>query len=48
MKCIIIGLGTYGRVLVDEMSALGHEVIAADSDAGRVESEGHLRCRVSD
>ena len=37
MKCIIIGLGTYGRVLVDEMSALGHEVIAADSDASRVE-----------
>jgi trk system potassium uptake protein TrkA len=37
MKCIIIGLGTYGRVLVDEMSALGHEVIAADNDASRVE-----------
>ena len=37
MKCIIIGLGTYGRVMVDEMSALGHEVIAADSDASRVE-----------
>ena len=36
MKCIIIGLGTYGRVLVDELSALGHEVIA------------DLRCRVSD
>ena len=40
MKCIIIGLGTYGRVMVDELSALGHEVIAADSDAR--ESEGHL------
>lgn len=37
MKCIIIGLGTYGRVLVDELSALGHEVIAVDSDANRVE-----------
>ncbi len=37
MKCIVIGLGTYGRVLVDELSALGHEVIAADSDANRVE-----------
>ena len=37
MKCIIIGLGTYGRVLVDELSALGHEVIAADNDANRVE-----------
>ena len=37
MKCIIIGLGTYGRVLVEELSALGHEVIAVDSDANRVE-----------
>ena len=37
MKCIIIGLGTYGRVMVDELSALGHEVIAADNDASRVE-----------
>ena len=37
MKCIIIGLGTYGRVLVDELSALGHEVIAVDNDANRVE-----------
>ena len=37
MKCIIIGLGTYGRVLADEMSALGHEVVAVDSDASRVE-----------
>ena len=39
MKCIIIGLGTYGRVLVDELSALGHEVIAVDNDANRVERE---------
>ena len=37
MKCIIIGLGIYGRVLVDELSALGHEVIAVDNDANRVE-----------
>ena len=37
MKCIVIGLGTYGKVLVDELSALGHEVIAADCDASRVE-----------
>lgn len=37
MKCIIIGLGTYGRVLVDELSALGHEVIAVDNDENRVE-----------
>jgi len=37
MKCIIIGLGTYGRVLVDELTALGHEVIAVDNDESRVE-----------
>lgn len=37
MKCIIIGLGTYGRVLVDELSALGHEVVAVDNDENRVE-----------
>lgn len=37
MKCIVIGLGAYGTVLVDELSALGHEVIAADCDANRVE-----------
>lgn len=37
MKYIIIGLGTYGRVLVEELSALGHEVIAADNKASHVE-----------
>ena len=37
MKCIVIGLGTYGNVLVDELSALGHEVIAADCDANGIE-----------
>lgn len=37
MKCIVIGMGTYGKVLVDELSSLGHEVIAADFDANRVE-----------
>ena len=37
MKCIIIGLGTYGKVLAEDFSALGHEVIAADSDTSRVE-----------
>lgn len=37
MKCIVIGLGTYGRVLVEELSVLGHEVIAADSNANHVE-----------
>lgn len=37
MKCIIIGLGTYGRVLVEEFSALSHEVIAVDSNENHVE-----------
>lgn len=37
MKCIVIGLGIYGRVLVDELSELGHEVIAADNDTNHVE-----------
>ena len=29
MKYIIIGLGNYGHVLAEELSALGHEVIGA-------------------
>lgn len=37
MKCIIIGLGTYGKVLAVEFSAFGHEVIGADNDASRVD-----------
>ncbi len=37
MKCIVIGLGTYGRVLVEELSALGHEVVAADIEANNVD-----------
>ncbi|MCD8182583.1 MAG: TrkA family potassium uptake protein [Bacteroides sp.] len=38
MKYIIIGLGNYGHVLAEELSALGHEVIGADISASRVES----------
>ncbi|GAE85056.1 potassium channel family protein [Bacteroides reticulotermitis] len=38
MKYIIIGLGNYGRVLAEELSALGHEVIGADISEGRVDS----------
>ena len=37
MKSIIIGLGTYGKVLAVEFSGFGHEVIGADNDASRVE-----------
>lgn len=38
MKYIIIGLGNYGHVLAEELSALGHEVIGADNIESRVES----------
>lgn len=38
MKYIIIGLGNYGRVLAEELSALGHEIIGADVSENRVES----------
>ncbi|WP_455586480.1 potassium channel family protein [Bacteroides sp.] len=38
MKYIIIGLGNYGRVLAEELSALGHEVIGADISESRVEN----------
>ena len=38
MKYIIIGLGKYGHVLAEELSALGHEVIGADVSVGRVDS----------
>ena len=36
MKYIIIGLGNYGRVLAEELSALGHEIIGADISESRV------------
>lgn len=38
MKYIIIGLGNYGRVLAEELSALGHEVIGADICESRVDN----------
>lgn len=31
MKYLIIGLGNYGEVLAQELTALGHEVIGVDS-----------------
>ncbi len=37
MKYIIIGLGNYGHVLAEELSALGHEVIGADISSSRVD-----------
>ncbi|WP_302613724.1 TrkA family potassium uptake protein, partial [uncultured Bacteroides sp.] len=38
MKYIIIGLGNYGYVLAEELSALGHEIIGADVSESRVDS----------
>ena len=37
MKYIIIGLGNYGSVLAEELSALGHEVIGVDTNERRVD-----------
>lgn len=39
MKYIIIGLGNYGHVLAEELSALGHEIIGADISESRVDSK---------
>lgn len=38
MKYVIIGLGDYGCVLAEELSALGHEVVGADINSACVES----------
>ena len=38
MKYIIIGLGNYGHVLAEELSALGHEIIGADISESRIDS----------
>lgn len=38
MKYIVIGLGNYGTVLATELSALGHEVIGADTQENRVQA----------
>ncbi len=37
MKYIIIGLGNYGGVLAEELSALGHEVIGVDNNESKVD-----------
>lgn len=38
MKYIIIGLGNYGGVLAEELSALGHEVIGVDTHESHVDA----------
>lgn len=37
MKYIIVGLGNYGGMLAEELSALGNEVIGVDKDMHKVE-----------
>lgn len=37
MKCVVIGLDRFGKVLAIELSALGHEVIVVDTDQRKVE-----------
>lgn len=38
MRYVIIGLGNYGAVLAEELSALGNEVIGVDKDSNRVDA----------
>ena len=38
MKFTIIGLGNFGRVLAEELTALGHEVVAADIEMSKVDA----------
>lgn len=37
MKCLIIGLGNFGKTLAVELTNLGHDVIGVDSDSQKVE-----------
>lgn len=37
MKYLIIGLGNYGGVLAEELTALGHEVVGVDSEEFQAE-----------
>ena len=38
MKFTIIGLGNFGRVLAEELTALGHEVVGADIEMAKVDA----------
>ncbi len=38
MKCIILGLGTFGAALGEKLTALGHEVIGVDQHMPKVEA----------
>lgn len=37
MKCLIIGLGCFGRTLAEALTDKGHDVIGVDSNEHRVE-----------
>lgn len=37
MKCLIIGLGNFGRTLAEELTDRGHDVIGVDSNEHRIE-----------
>ena len=37
MKCLIIGLGCFGKTLAEALTDKGHDVIGVDSDEHRVE-----------
>ena len=36
MKCLIIGLGNFGKTLAEELTDKGHEVIGVDPDGRRI------------
>lgn len=44
MRCLIIGLGNFGKTLATELTEIGHEVIGIDNNATRVEE---LKDRIS-
>lgn len=44
MKYLVLGLGSFGSVLATELSALGHEIIGADTDESRVE---HIKDKIA-
>ena len=44
MKCLIIGLGNFGKTLAEELTDKGHEVIGVDANEHRV---NELKDRIS-
>ena len=49
MKYLIIGLGNYGGVLAEELTALGHEVVGVDQNELHVDRRPErTACRPSE